>query len=143
MKLMTDYIGEITYTEDEIVYFEEGLYGFSEMKKFLIVANPEEGLPFHWLQSVDDERLVFIITTPFIFVDQYEFDLSDAVIAQLDIQSPEGMDIYAITVIPDELKNTTINLKAPIVINRENRKGKQIILNEEYPYKYKIFAKGI
>ena len=33
----------------------------------------------------------------------------------------------------------TLNLKAPIVINTDTRRGAQIIVEDDYPVKYKIY----
>lgn len=141
MKIDTKIVGMVEYTLEDIIHFEEGLYGFTTMKKFVLITNPEEDLPFHWLQSVDDENLSFIVTSPFLFVKDYDFEVSDLVVEKLDIKSHEDVEVYTITVIPNSVENTTINLKAPLLINKKNRKGKQVILEEDFPYKYSIFKK--
>ena len=38
-----------------------------------------------------------------------------------------------------DVKETSVNLKAPIVINTDTRKGCQIIVEDDYPVKYKIY----
>lgn len=37
------------------------------------------------------------------------------------------------------MKETSVNLKAPIVINSETRQGCQLIVEDDYPVKYKIY----
>ena len=139
MKIETKVFGEIEYTKEEIIFFEEGLYGFGGAKEFILITNPEPELPFHWLQSIEDEKISFIVTSPFLFLDKYDFEIADLIVNRLDIDKHEDLEIYTITVIPSEVKNTTINLKAPLLINKVNRKAKQVILNEDFPYKYSIF----
>jgi len=139
MIIETEILGEVEYLEKDIILFEEGLYGFGGMKEFILLLNPVEELPFHYLQSIEDERLSFVVTSPFIFIKNYEFDLSDTVIEKMRIEAAEDMDIFSIVTIPEKLEETTINLKAPIIVNKSNKKAKQCILNENFVYKQYIF----
>lgn len=139
MIIETHNIGTIEYSESDIITFEEGLYGFSEAKKFVLAGEIDAEFPFQWLQSINDPMLSFVVTSPFLFVEQYDFELPDAVVEKMDLKSIDAVMVYCLTVIPDDAALTTINLKAPIVINKETKQAKQIILNEEYEYKYRIF----
>lgn len=139
MIIETHNIGTIEYSESDIITFEEGLYGFSEAKEFVLAGEIDSEFPFQWLQSINDPMLSFVVTSPFLFVEQYDFELPDAVVEKMDLKSIDAVMIYCLTVIPDDAALTTINLKAPIVINKETKQAKQIILNEEYEYKYRIF----
>jgi flagellar assembly factor FliW len=48
--------------------------------------------------------------------------------------------IYSIAVVPDDIKDMTINLKGPIIINTKTNRAKQIVLEDDkYTLKYKIF----
>lgn len=139
MIIETHNIGTIEYSESDIITFEEGLYGFSEAKEFVLAGEIDSEFPFQWLQSINDPMLSFVVTSPFLFVEQYDFELPDSVVEKMDLKSIDAVMIYCLTVIPDDAALTTINLKAPIVINKETKQAKQIILNEEYEYKYRIF----
>lgn len=141
MKIDTSYLGEIEFEKDDILTFDEGIYGFGGMREFIFINNPEEDLPFHWLQSIEDQRLSFIVASPFTFVPGYNFEIKDSILEKMELEKPEDLLIYTITVITEEIEEATINLKAPIIINMSNRKSKQIILDEDYPYKYGIFSK--
>lgn len=139
MKLVTDYRGEVEYEAEDILTFEEGLYGFEDSKKFLLIANVEKELPFHWLQSLDDEGVVFVITDPFLFVEKYDFKLDDLTIQQLHVDSIEDIQVYSLVIVPKEVKDITVNLKSPLIININDRKAKQVILDGDYPLKYQLF----
>ena len=139
MIIETETLGEIEYFEKDIIFFDDGIYGFGGMKKFILILNPIEQLPFHYLQSIEDKRLSFIITSPFLFVKDYAFDISDLLVEKMDIKSTEDIDIFSIAVLPEDLNETTINLKAPIIVNKKNKKARQYILNENYKYKQYIF----
>ena len=142
MKLVTDYRGEVEYTEDDIIEFVDPMYGFDEKTKFLLIGNVEPDLPFYWLQSIADETLTFVITDPFLFVEKYDFELDDFTVDQLDIESIEDLMVYTTVIIPENVEDITVNLKSQIIINTKERKAKQVILKEDFAYKHQIFQKG-
>ena len=141
MKIDTPYIGEIEYEKDEIITFEKGLYGFEEKQEFILINLEDPEFPFNWLQSIDDEKLSFIVTSPFLFVKDYDFNLPDDIAKKLGIKKPKESLIFSTVVLNENLEKSTINLKAPIIINRETNKGRQIILEEDYNLKYKFLLK--
>jgi len=143
VKLVTDYRGEVEYDAEDILNFEGGLYGFENSDRFLLIANVEKELPFHWLQSIDDEKLVFVITDPFLFVENYDFEIDDLTVEQLDIKTVEDIQIYSIVIVPENVQDITVNLKSPLIINVHDRKAKQVILDGDYPLKHKLFEKGV
>jgi len=133
MILNTRHFGEIVVREEDIITFEEGLPGFEDEKKFVILdtcAPGEAGEPvFRWLQCVDNPMLAFAIADPFVFVPEYEVELDEDVIEPLEIEKESDVVLYAITVVPGDIRKTSINLKAPLVINIKNNKGMQVILD--------------
>ena len=78
--MILPFLGEIKYEEEEIIFFEDGLYGLPDLKKFLFIENKDENFHFHWLQALEDIDIVFIVTSPFLFVESYDFNLPDAVV---------------------------------------------------------------
>ena len=129
MKIQTGYRGEVEYSKEDIITIEDSLYGFEDKNKFILIGNVEPELPFHWLQSIEDESVTFVITDPFLFVEKYDFEIDDVTVDQLNIESPEDLMIYTMAIIPELVEDITINLKSPLVLNIKERKAKQIILN--------------
>lgn len=140
MIVKTELFGDFEYREEDVLTFVEGIYGFDELKKYLLITNPEEELPFDFLQSVEDEELYFIVTSPYLFLEDYDFEISDTLVNKLEIEQPEDVIVLSLTTIPEKSEETTINLKAPIIVNKETKKAKQVILEEDYPYKHKLFS---
>ncbi|RKD23545.1 flagellar assembly factor FliW [Caminicella sporogenes DSM 14501] len=140
MKLITRHFGEIEIDESEIIDFPDGILGFEDVKKYVLINNPDPEVPFQWLQSVDEPSLAFVITNPFLFKSDYEFDIPQNVLKKLEIEETEDVAVYSIAVVPDDIKDMTINLRGPVIINVKKKKAKQIVLDkEEYSLKYKIF----
>ncbi|WAM37233.1 flagellar assembly protein FliW [Caldicellulosiruptor acetigenus] len=130
--------GELEVSEENIIFFEEGIPAFENLKKFVIIKEDES--PFYWLQSIEDKDIAFVIINPFEIKPDYEFDLPDEVVSKLEIDSPQNVAVFCIVVIPEDVKQTRVNLKAPIIINVNKRKGMQYLLDDErYPLRYYLF----
>lgn len=140
MILNTKHFGEIEINEENMITFEDGLLAFEEIKKYVLIPNTDGEIPFHWLQAVEDPELAFVITNPFLFKTDYEFDIPEKVVKQLEIEKEEDVVIYSIAVVPEDLRQITINLKGPVIINGSKKKGRQVVLeSDKYPLKHQIF----
>lgn len=141
MKLSTDYFGEIEIAEEEIIHFPDGLLAFEDKRSFVLIDSEDDELPFQWLQSTEDKNLVFVVMNPFLFKPDYEINLPDGIVKKLEIQDENKVAIYTILVIPDDISKMTANLIGPLVINSENRMGKQIVLdNRKYSAKHLVLS---
>ncbi|SDJ91159.1 flagellar assembly protein FliW [Natronincola ferrireducens] len=131
MKLNTRHFGEIEIDESKILFFSDGIPGFEDLTQYIILHNPDEETPFHWLQAIEDGDLAFVIVNPFIFKANYDFEIPKNIIEKLEIKSPEDVSVFAIVIIPEDISKMTANLRAPIIINTANNKAKQIMLDDE------------
>lgn len=139
MNIKTSYFGEVEIDEKDILNFPKGILAFEEFNKFVIINSTEEELPFSWLQSIDEKDVAFIMIDPFLFKKDYEVDLSDKVIEELDIESESDVAIYTFLVIPEQVDQMTANLTGPIVININKNLGKQVVLEDKrYHTRHKI-----
>lgn len=135
MKIETTRFGELDVRAEDILTFSDGLPGFEDEKEFVLLC-PEDLEPLCFLQSVRSAHLAFIVTNPFLFFPDYEFELSDEVKERLEIREPGDVAVYVILTASDGLETTTANLLAPIVLNVRQMIGQQIILHRS-PYRTK------
>ncbi len=139
MKFSTTRFGEIEVNLDESIFFPSGLIGFPELTRFVLLNSESENSPFKWLQSLDDGSIAFILINPLSFKPDYMVEVSDEEISGLELTSEENAAISVIVTMPSNPEEMTANLKAPIIFNVENRRGKQVILNNpEYLTKHLI-----
>lgn len=116
------------------VIFNKGIPGFEDIKEYRLERL--ESNPLFWeLTAKEDNQIGFITISPFEVDNKYEINLPDNVINELKIIKAESVMILNILTFGIDIKNTTVNLKAPVIINIDNGIGKQIILEGE---KYKI-----
>lgn len=128
---------------EKIIHFDRGIPGFLEEKEYKYLEAGEE-TPFGYLQAKNKEELSFIVVSPFLFYPEYEFTLSEEVKKRLEITSVEEIVILSIVTIREEVKSSTLNLVAPIVINLNNLKGEQIILDgTQYTTRQQLFSKKL
>ncbi len=133
MQIETKYFGMVDIDENAIVDFPEGLPGFENEKRFILLSSGVEAAPFVWLQSVENSELAFVMTDPMVLMENYTVDVDDSEVEVLEVKDSKDVFIYSILVIPEDISKMTANLKAPILINSASKKGKQVILdNEEY-----------
>lgn len=143
MKLITTYHGVIEYNEEDVITFKKGLPGFENLKKFIIVPF-EDNEVFSVLISIEDMEVGIPVTSPFHVDETYEFKLSDERINELNVNSHEEILVLNTVTLNSDMKNITINMKAPIIINIKGKIGEQIILdNEKYRIKEPLFKEEI
>ena len=132
--------GEIEVEEDKIVHFETGIPAFEEEHEFLIIPYDEES-PYVFLQSLATPDLAFLMTMPFVFFPDYEFEIDDETLAKLGIRDQEELLIYAILTLPgNRVVDMTANLMAPVVINTTNMQARQVVLDRSrYTTKHRLF----
>lgn len=109
-----------------------GLLGFEQLKDYLLVTNPGEE-PFCWLQVKDKAALAFVVINPFLVAADYQPDLPQADIQFLGIEDPDDAILLNIVTLHAGGR-ATVNLKGPIVINRNTLNGKQVVLANASEY---------
>ncbi len=129
MKVNTTRFGEIDVPENDLILMPQGVIGFQDLKKYVILDH-EKDSPFKWLQSVEDGSIAFVLINPLTFKPDYEVEVTEAEINDLELESEEDAVISVIVTIPSNPKNMTANLKGPLIFNLKNRKGKQIVLQD-------------
>jgi flagellar assembly factor FliW len=141
MKIKTKYHGMIEVEETEFIHFEHGIPGFIEEKDFILLPMDVES-PFFIMQSKQTPELGFVVTNPFHFFKDYEFDLLEHDKESLEIKNETDIQLFTILSVKEPFSETTANLKAPIVINISSKLAKQVILNDtSYSARHKIIHK--
>ncbi|MCL4515588.1 MAG: flagellar assembly protein FliW [Firmicutes bacterium] len=142
MKVVSSRFGTYEIPEEKIIAFPEGILGFEDEKRYVILEDGADS-PFKWLHAVDDPDLAFIIIDPRLFYPSYEIVLSKDDGEKLSLQNPEDAVVYVIVVIPEDPSQMTANLQAPLVINSQNRIGRQVVLSDNrYSLKHKILPRA-
>ncbi len=138
MKIETKNFGMIEFEDNAVITFNNGLPAFEDNKKFVIIAEPDTD--FYYLQSVEDSNLSLVLLDLSSFMPNYNPLVSEEQLADLG-KIDNNLSIYNVCVIKGDIKNMTVNLMAPIVINNDTNYGRQVILeNEEYSVKHSLIT---
>ena len=116
------------------IIFEKGLPGFEDYKNFKI-SEVKENQSFKVINSTEEENIGFIAISPFNVKKDYEIELDEETLKLLKIETHEDVLILNLVTLGKTLAHSTVNLKAPIIINIKNNKCKQLILQNDI---YKI-----
>jgi flagellar assembly factor FliW len=127
VKVVTKAYGPIDVDERQKITFPAGLFGFERIKEYILLD--AERQPFYWLQALEVEKLAFILINPFLFRPDYELDVDDGELREIGLSLPQMALTFSIVTIPAE-GPMTANLQGPLIINRESRQGRQVILTD-------------
>ena len=136
----TKNFGQITYSHDAVIEFPEGLPGFENQHRFLLVRF-EHTDPLVFLQSLEDASTC-LMTLPARSVNpDYRLRLGKEDLATLGFSSTRqpqiGDDVLCLTALSLRETGPTANLLAPIVVNLSNLRGVQAVIpNSKYSHQY-------
>lgn len=142
MKAMTRLFGEIDIDEGKIITLERGMIGFPDLQRFALIYDEEKGLKASsvmWLQSMDDTQVAFPVMQPNQIKPDYNPMVSDEMLIPLGELNEENTYVLVTLTAMPKKEDTTVNLKAPIVINTETKRGCQLIVDDDYPVKFRIY----
>ena len=128
MEVKTKTMGKVDVADDKIIDFPYGLLGFEDYHKFALIES--EYKPFYWMQSLDEQNLAFLIIDPFIIAEDYELDVDDKTLREIEVESASDVIVFAIVTVPSDGNPVTANLQGPVVINKVNNKAMQVILSD-------------
>ncbi len=138
IKVKTTRFGEIEVQEKDLIELPHGLIVFPELKRYILLDHDKES-PFKWLQSLDDGAIAFVIVNPLLFRPDFTVEVSEEEVSDLELKNEEDGVVSVIITMPTNPQNMTANLKAPLIFNLKNRKGKQLILsNPDYTTRHNI-----
>jgi len=107
----------------------EGLIGLPDFNKFELIVDPES-LPFVVLRAVEGDEIQIPAVEPVGLVENYRLDIGDADAEMLGLVGADAnpLILNVATIKSYEPQKVTLNLAAPILINRRTRVGKQVVL---------------
>ena len=141
MVIATKALGSIEVSQDDVIRFPHGLYGFEDATRFVLLrhgARPDS--PFMWLQCVDGREPCFPVADPGSLLKDYRPVFSAKTLEDLGLASPEDLRTLVVATVPHDVKKMYFNLRSPIVINVREKVALQSILESDaYPVRYYFF----
>ena len=122
MTIQTDY-GMVEYQEEDLLIFRDGLFGFPQLTRYLLLRMNDEDDSILLMLSVEESKVVFVLINPFFLTPDYSPVLAPEELACLESEDSGELSYYAICVVQNDYLENTVNLKCPLVINQKTRHG--------------------
>lgn len=134
MKLTLPRFGsqEVSFSQDSVIEFPNGLPGFEDCKQFKLLHRDDGNEPrVFWLQSINDPEVVFSITDPAQLKLNYNLSLSEEESKTLDVSEADDLCLAVMLTHPLEesgevqLNKISALTRSPIAINVTKRRAIQ------------------
>ena len=142
MKVNTRVFGEIDIEEEKILTFPAGIIGFPELTQFTLIHDEEKGTGagIRWLQSLQETGFAMPVMDPLVVKPDYNPEVNDELLEPAGNITAENMLVLVTVSVPTDVKLITVNLRGPIIINADEKKACQIIVDgDDYAVKYPIY----
>lgn len=141
MRAKTRLFGEIEIEDEKIIQIDQGMIGFPDLKHFTLIfdSEREEKSVIMWLQSMDDGDIAIPVAVPADLLPEYNPTVDSELLENLGTLTPENTYVLVTVTVPKNIEDISVNLKAPIVINTDSSKGCQLIVEDDYAVRYKIY----
>ncbi|MFA6808061.1 MAG: flagellar assembly protein FliW [Eubacteriales bacterium] len=120
-------------SESKQIFFPIGIPGFENLNNFLLI---EEDTNLSRLNSLDNAEVGFIVLRPQMYFAEYltQVDINPDEAELIDLEAGDKVDVWVIlTFCLQDVSKSTVNLKAPLIVNPRTGKGIQLILdNDKY-----------
>lgn len=144
MQLSTTRFGVIEIDASLIFTFAAGLPGFPDRQRFVLLSIGLEETPFIWMQSVSEPDLCFLLVDPSQAFTHYSPIISRDEAEQLQWEPDTALQVLCLVTVPQgDLRQATVNLKAPLWFNPASKLALQSIIDTEaYSIRHPLFAEG-
>ena len=135
MLLYTTRFGTLRIEGEDVIRFPEGLLGLRDCHNWVLLADAENDT-LGWLQSTSRPDIAMAVVSPRCFVPTYQLRLAKSELAPLNLGEVSQSQVLVIVGKND--RALTLNSKPPLVINLQERTGRQVIASGDLPIQYEL-----
>ncbi len=142
MKITTRIFGEIDIEDDKIIRFPGGIIGFPELTDFALLHDSDKGVgsAIRWMQSMQEPNFAMPVMDPLVVAPDYNPVVEDELLKPIGEINPESVLVLVTLTVPKDIKKMSVNLQAPFVINADECKACQIIVDsDDHPVRFPIY----
>lgn len=123
---------------ENIFHFPAGLPAFEHVKEFVFIHKPDTS-PFLFMHALEPADLAFVCVDPFLIRPDYRPEIGQADVDALHLSSSKELLLLSIVTVARDVRGTTANLQAPLAINITACLGRQVICENHYPIRCRIW----
>lgn len=142
MLINTKIFGEVEITDDKIITFPGGIIGFPDMKNFTLLHDEEQGVSagIRWLQSLEEPGFAMPVMDPLVVKEDYNPEIDDELLKGIGEITADNLLVLVTVRVPSDLTQMSVNLQGPIIVNVDERKACQIIVDTDaYPVRFPVY----
>lgn len=142
MKVNTRVFGEVDIEESKIIRFPGGIIGFPDLTEFALIHDSEKSgvCAVRWLQSLQEPTFAMPVVDPLAIKPDYNPEVEDELLKPIGELNPDSVLVLVTMTVPKDITKMTVNLQAPIVVNADEKKACQIIVDtDKYPVRFPIY----
>jgi len=128
----TTRFGSIEVPEEQVIHFPDGLFGFPNLKRYLLMDHKETEVK--WLQAIDDADVAFIVINPFLINPSYRFEVPDTAKKLIGLEDVDDLAILVIVRVENNM--VMANFQGPLILNSTTRRGFQLVIESPGVYVY-------
>jgi len=128
MEIDTTRFGRISIGSEQILCFPEGLPGLEDFQQWVVIAD-RKVKHMAWLQSVTEPAVALPVIRPRDLSPKQRVRVHRGDVASLGIRDPS--DCWVAFVVNKDTAGLRANLRAPIIVNRQLRLGRQVIAKDD------------
>ena len=134
--------GDLEIPESKTIQAPEGIIGFPDITRYVLL-DPSAGQSlFLWLQAVDDPNLAFILANPLDFIPGYTLETSEPDLMRINISEKSHPALFVIVTVPqNDPDKISANLLAPILYFEDENSIYQVVLESgNWPLRQPLLA---
>ncbi len=140
MNCQSSRFGPFEVKDETVLVFPSGILGFPDWSKYVLLDHDTDA-PFKWLQCTEEPTLAFVVLDPAFFKSDYQIQIPLDALIEIQKQDSDELSVVTILTIPSHDPGAiTANLRGPLVMNHRTRLCKQLVLSEDLPTRYPLFA---
>jgi flagellar assembly factor FliW len=139
--IFTTRFGEVKLRKDRLIKFPQGLFGFKECTSFGLTRLPNvDESPILLMQCVNEPQVAFLVADPSVLGLSIKDDDRSEALRDTQLSKGDTQFLSILTLYDNgDSYYLTANLKAPLLIDSNQRTGVQYILSsKDYTTQHKI-----
>ncbi len=121
ISIKTSRFGVVEIPEEKIIDFPEGIPGFQQIKRYILMDYKDT--PLKWLQAVDDPDVAFIVVEPQLINPDFNVSVDEQTKTLLELRDED--DLAVLVIIRREGDQLIANLQYPLFFNSVLMRGMQ------------------
>jgi len=145
MNVLTTRFGTLSVNPQDELLFERGLIGLEHCHRWVVLTDTKNRA-LGWLQSLDEGHIALGVVSPRRFVPDYQLRTDRAELQSLELITARDAEVVVIAsrrAHGQQAGELTLNLRAPLVINVERRRGCQVIAKDDLPVQFPLSLPSI